>query len=466
MAARLIFFWLAALSGAGAVLANPEGLVVVHGTAGAVAAGKVLTVTNSPGAIINWQNFAVAPDETTRFVQGSNAGTVLNRVLPGGAFSPLGRVESNGQILFLNGGVVSGAVSADLGALAFAPLRLRGAGTPGFGRRAIEPHAIDDALRAAVASLLDGRVVVLAREPQAVVDDCGELMVMPGATVVLADARWRHLRVQLTAARNEPLNLTRLLARENGMFFAVAANSAVTSRLSDRAGTAIASAPSGTGKSTLFTPPAWALTLLSDIAFIRAPLFETALLPQLDAPFAVVPPAEPIATASIRAVPLEMEVPSEKPAAPDIGVAQAMMVAMADPIELPELPAGPLAIGVAQAMALAFADPLELPVPAQPAPDIGVAQAMMVAMADPVSLPALPAAAPRPVAPVFPAAAHSSSPPHASEPAQSGSGVAEMYADLPLTIREIRGDAPVRLARIEKSVPRMMIDHRGAVFHL
>ncbi|MDD5481135.1 hypothetical protein [Rhodoferax sp.] len=40
---------------ASSLLANPQVPQVVHGQATFTQAGKALTVTNSPGAIINWQ---------------------------------------------------------------------------------------------------------------------------------------------------------------------------------------------------------------------------------------------------------------------------------------------------------------------------------------------------------------------------------------------------------------------------
>ena len=54
-------------------LANPTGGSVAHGQAAFSTQGKVFTVTNTPGAIINWRSFSIAADEVTRFVQQSSA---------------------------------------------------------------------------------------------------------------------------------------------------------------------------------------------------------------------------------------------------------------------------------------------------------------------------------------------------------------------------------------------------------
>lgn len=65
---------------AGAVHANPTGPTVAHGSASFATSGSTLTVTNTPGAIINWQQFSIRPDEVTRFIQSGAASAVLNRV--------------------------------------------------------------------------------------------------------------------------------------------------------------------------------------------------------------------------------------------------------------------------------------------------------------------------------------------------------------------------------------------------
>ena len=59
-------FMVAAVSGcfAAGVLANPVGPSVVAGTASIAQIGKTMTVTNSAGAILNWNQFSIAAGET------------------------------------------------------------------------------------------------------------------------------------------------------------------------------------------------------------------------------------------------------------------------------------------------------------------------------------------------------------------------------------------------------------------
>lgn len=62
-------------------LANPTGPAVAAGSASFATAGKTLTVTNTPSAIINWQGFSIGAGEATRFQQQSAASAVMNRVV-------------------------------------------------------------------------------------------------------------------------------------------------------------------------------------------------------------------------------------------------------------------------------------------------------------------------------------------------------------------------------------------------
>src|SRR5262245_51045865 len=62
-------------------LANPNGFAVVNGQVTFNYNGNVLTITNTPGSIINWQNFSIGSNELTKFIQQSAASSVLNRVV-------------------------------------------------------------------------------------------------------------------------------------------------------------------------------------------------------------------------------------------------------------------------------------------------------------------------------------------------------------------------------------------------
>jgi len=82
--------------------ANPQGLVVVAGSATAVAAGPTLTLTLSDRAVLNWQSFNLAPGETTRFQQPNAASVVWNQVLDADPSHLFGNIQANGIVVLAN----------------------------------------------------------------------------------------------------------------------------------------------------------------------------------------------------------------------------------------------------------------------------------------------------------------------------------------------------------------------------
>jgi filamentous hemagglutinin family protein len=82
--------------------ANPVGASVAVGQATFATQGSTLNVTNTPGAVINWQGFSIGSGETTRFIQQSAASSVLNRVLGADPSVILGNLQSNGKVFLIN----------------------------------------------------------------------------------------------------------------------------------------------------------------------------------------------------------------------------------------------------------------------------------------------------------------------------------------------------------------------------
>jgi len=106
--------------------ANPLDPTVVSGQASFAASGNTLTVTNTPGAIINWQGFSIGANEITRFNQQSASSAVLNRVISNNPSSILGTLQSNGRVFLINpNGIVFGAGSVvDVAGLVASTLKL------------------------------------------------------------------------------------------------------------------------------------------------------------------------------------------------------------------------------------------------------------------------------------------------------------------------------------------------------
>ena len=93
----------------GSAQANPVNPTVTHGNATFDASGGTLNITNTPGAIINWQGFSINRGELTRFIQQHGASAVLNRVTGSEVSNILGELQSNGRVFLINpNGIVFG----------------------------------------------------------------------------------------------------------------------------------------------------------------------------------------------------------------------------------------------------------------------------------------------------------------------------------------------------------------------
>src|SRR3954469_16190436 len=96
--------------GVGTAVANPTDPRVLLGGATFNNQGNTLTITNTPGAIINWGGFSIGTGEVTRFVQQNGSSAVLNRIVGQDPSLILGALQSNGRVFLVNpNGVVFGA---------------------------------------------------------------------------------------------------------------------------------------------------------------------------------------------------------------------------------------------------------------------------------------------------------------------------------------------------------------------
>ena len=123
---RLLATLVAACFSAPYAYANPVGANIVSGQATINAQGSLLTVSNTPGAIIHWQGFSIAPSETTRFLQQSAASSVLNRVVTADPSVILGNLWSNGKVFLINpaGILVGQGARIDVGGFVASTLNL------------------------------------------------------------------------------------------------------------------------------------------------------------------------------------------------------------------------------------------------------------------------------------------------------------------------------------------------------
>ena len=102
--------------------ANPTGGTVAQGTASISSSGSKLTITTSGNALINWQSFNIAANETTTFVQPSASSVAWNRINDVNTSQILGTLNANGLVVLQNqaGFYIGGAASINTHGLVMA----------------------------------------------------------------------------------------------------------------------------------------------------------------------------------------------------------------------------------------------------------------------------------------------------------------------------------------------------------
>ncbi|WP_409524726.1 filamentous hemagglutinin N-terminal domain-containing protein [Nitrincola sp. MINF-07-Sa-05] len=197
--------------------ANPLNPNVVHGNASFQQQGDLLNITNTAGAIIEWQQFSIAPHETTRFIQPDADSNVLNRITGQSPSEILGQLQSNGHVWLINpNGVLFGADSqVDVAGLLASTLDISNhdfingighfEGAEGVG------NIRHDGL---IQTPTGGQVILIAPKVEnhgVIISPEGQILLAAGHKVELADLSNPALRVEITA-EGEALNIGQLIA--------------------------------------------------------------------------------------------------------------------------------------------------------------------------------------------------------------------------------------------------------------
>ncbi|MCC7122649.1 MAG: filamentous hemagglutinin N-terminal domain-containing protein [Gammaproteobacteria bacterium] len=210
-------------------VANPTAPAVVHGSVAFSRQGGVLTVTNSPSAIINWQTFSINPGELTRFIQQSAQSAVLNRVVGQHPSQILGALQSNGRVFIVNpSGIVFGSGSQiDVAGLVASSLKLSDADfLAGRLKFTDAPGAGAVVNQGAIVTPRGGTVYLIAPQVEnsgIIVSPHGEIVLAAGRSVELVDAGSPNLRVEITAPADAVVNLGEALAQGGRVAFAASA---------------------------------------------------------------------------------------------------------------------------------------------------------------------------------------------------------------------------------------------------
>jgi filamentous hemagglutinin family protein len=203
---------------AGNAIANPLGPQVVNGQAGFINQGNTLSVTNTPGAIINWQSFSINPGELTRFIQQNPNSAVLNRIVGGDPSQILGALQSNGKVFLINpNGILFGqGAQVDVNGLVASSLNIS---NEDFltGRLNFKAGDRTAAVRnqGVITTPSGGQVYLIAPNVEnsgIITSPKGDVVLAAGHSVQLVDSANPDLHVVVSAPDNEALNLGQIVA--------------------------------------------------------------------------------------------------------------------------------------------------------------------------------------------------------------------------------------------------------------
>lgn len=202
----------------GQAVANPTAPTVVNGAASFNQAGNVLTVTNSNGAVINWNTFSIAAGETTHFAQTSASSQVLNRVLANDPSLIYGTLSSNGRVWLVNpAGIMVGpsgridvagfvASTLNISNADFLAGRLNFNATPGAGNVVNQGE---------ITTPAGGNVYLIGANVTnegIITTPQGETILAAGQTVSLIDTATPGVKVDITGAEGNVTNLGAIVA--------------------------------------------------------------------------------------------------------------------------------------------------------------------------------------------------------------------------------------------------------------
>ena len=223
--------------GVQSVVANPLGGQVVNGSASFNTTGNVLTVTNTPGTIINWQGFSIQQNEITHFAQQTASSTVLNRVITNNPSQILGTLSSNGRVFLVNpGGIVFGAGSTvNVAGMVATSLNLSDADfLAGRGNFTNVPGAQAVSNAGNITAQSGGEIYLIAPNVEntgIITAPNGEILLAAGSEVQLVNSLDPNLRVNIVAPAGDATNIGQLVVNAGtlGLFGTVVRNSGVAS---------------------------------------------------------------------------------------------------------------------------------------------------------------------------------------------------------------------------------------------
>ncbi|MFZ6779579.1 filamentous hemagglutinin N-terminal domain-containing protein [Undibacterium sp. Ji83W] len=199
--------------------ANPVGPQIVNGKVIFNQDGKVFTITNTPGAIINWQDFFINAGETTRFIQESASSTVLNRIIGQNPTQILGALQSNGRVFLINpNGILFGkGAQVDVNGLTVSSLGMTDtdfkSGKLNFNAGTVAGKVSN---QGAITTPSGGHVYLIAPDVEnsgIITSPKGEVLLAAGRSVKLVDSANPDVHVVVSADADQAVNLGQVISQ-------------------------------------------------------------------------------------------------------------------------------------------------------------------------------------------------------------------------------------------------------------
>lgn len=214
--------------------ANPTGMSVVAGQATAQTIGNLMQITNTPGAILNWQQFNIDVGQTTQFIQQNAASQVFNRVTGGDVSQILGTLQSNGQVFLINPAGVFFGQGAVIDTAGFLASTLAASDTDLLNGHLkfndVNGNAGSIENQGKLTTHSGGSIVLLAPsiENSGIIHAEGEVLLAAGHSVTIVDMK--HPTIGLTVAvkdGNKAVNLGQIISKNASLFSHLVKNSGV-----------------------------------------------------------------------------------------------------------------------------------------------------------------------------------------------------------------------------------------------
>lgn len=198
--------------------ANPNGPQIINGQVSIDSATSgITTITNSPNAIINWQNFSIGQNELTQFIQQNGQSAVLNRIIGQNPSEILGQLTSNGKVFLINpNGIVFGSDSViDTQGLIASSLNLSDqdflSGNYHFIAGSSAGNIVNEGI---IRAGKDGNIILIAPQIEnngIIQSDGGSITLAAGHDITITNLDNPDIRFEIQAPTDSVVNLGKLL---------------------------------------------------------------------------------------------------------------------------------------------------------------------------------------------------------------------------------------------------------------